>query len=191
MLTDFTLSYGDSPTQNIKVEGFWKNCEFLKVKSPKHTHVTKMQILAFMSNVKAIQRPWVCTTCCLMVIHRCAKFGMHMSKTKLIVQKQVHGVNETLILRPKVKVTNACDTLSYCDTLEFQMLFGYEEEHNRCGSHTKPCQKPYKFDFEVKGKRRIRNMNVLDTFSHRQTDRVISIYPPLPPLNFVLGGGGD
>ena len=41
------------------------------------------------------------------------------------------------------EVMNACDTLSNGDTLEFQMLFRYDEEQNSCGSHTKPCQKPY------------------------------------------------
>ena len=70
---------------------------------------------------------------------------------------------------------NACDTLSNGDTLEVQMLFGYDKEQISCGSHTKPCQKPYKFDFEVKGQRRIRNINVRHTLSHRQTDRVIPI----------------
>ena len=71
------------------------------------------------------------------------------------------------------------------------MLFGYEEEENSCGSHTKPCQKPYKFDFEVKGKRSIRNMNVLDTFSHRQTDRQShSHIPPTPTPELRSGGGG-
>ena len=72
---------------------------------------------------------------------------------------------------------NVCDTLSNGDTLEVQMLFGYDEEQISCDSHTKPCQNPYKFNFEVKGQRRIRNSTVRDTFSHRQSDSYIRPTP--------------
>ena len=48
------------------------------------------------------------------------------------------------------EVMNVCNTLSNGDILEFQMLFGYDEEQIRCGSHTKPCQKPYIFDLRLK-----------------------------------------
>ena len=42
------------------------------------------------------------TTCCLMVIHPCAKFGMPMSKSKdNLAKTQIHGENIILILRPE------------------------------------------------------------------------------------------
>ena len=45
------------------------------------------------------------TTCCLMVIHPCAKFGMSVSKSKDdLAHTKIHGENIILILRPKVKV---------------------------------------------------------------------------------------
>ena len=54
----------------------------------------------------------------------------------------------------------------------------------RTRSHAKIHINPYKFDFEVKGQRRIRNINVRDTFSHRQSDSYIRP-TPTPEL------GGD
>ena len=151
----------------------------------------KMEILAFMSNVKAIQRSWMCTTCCLMVIHRCAKFGKSMSKTKIIAQKQVHGENETLILRPKVKVTNACDTLSNCDTLEFQMLFGYEEEQNR-RARTQSHAKNH-MNLTLRSKVNVVSgtwMYSTRFLTDRQTESFL--YTPFShPWTSFWGGGGD
>ena len=37
------------------------------------------------------------------------------------------------------------------------------KDKRSCGPNTKPCHKPYKFDLEVKGQRRIGIMNVCDT----------------------------
>ena len=45
------------------------------------------------------------TSCCLMMIHQCAKFGMLMSKSKdNLAQTKIHGENMILILSQKVKV---------------------------------------------------------------------------------------
>ena len=68
------------------------------------------------------------TTCCLKVIHICAKFGMPMSKSKDdLAQTQIHGGNKILILRAKgqsnTEVMNLCDTLSYGDTLLCQIWY--------------------------------------------------------------------
>ena len=37
------------------------------------------------------------------------------------------------------------------------------------GLNTKPCHKPYKFDFEVKGEHRIRVIHVIDISCHGDT----------------------
>ena len=72
------------------------------------------------------------TTCCLMVLHPCAKFGMPMSKSKDDLA-QTHSQGHTEFM-------NVCDTLSH----GYALMAKY-------GPNTKPRENSYKFDLEVKG----------------------------------------
>ena len=42
----------------------------------------------------------------------------------------------------------------------------YVQGQQSCGPNTNPCQKPYKFDLDVKGQHSSGIMNVRDTASH-------------------------
>ena len=61
---------------------------------------------------------------------------------------------------------NVCDTLSHDDTLMRQIWYDYVKRQKRYGPNTRPCQKPYKFDLQVKGQRRIRIRNGRDISAH-------------------------
>lgn len=59
----------------------------------------------YKSKVKVKKRLWTYITCCLMVIHPYAKFGISLSKSKgHLAQITIHAEHITLILRPKIKV---------------------------------------------------------------------------------------
>ena len=60
-----------------------------------HTPKQGKRASTFRSKVKVTQRPRIYTTCCLMVIHPSAKFGMpHMSKSKDNVSRtQIQNIN--------------------------------------------------------------------------------------------------
>ena len=58
----------------------------------------------YRSEVNVIQRPWMYTACCLLVVHLYAKYGMPMSEQILSCPYTCHGENIILILRQKVKV---------------------------------------------------------------------------------------
>ena len=69
------------------------------------------------------------TTCCLMVIYPCAKFGILMTKIKYdLAQKQIHS--EKIILIEAIgqghtEVVNVFYTSSYGDTLVCQIWYYY------------------------------------------------------------------
>ena len=68
-----------------------------------------------------------------MVIHPCAKFGMSISKsTNDLAKTQIHGENIILILRPKVKVINVCDTSSHGDTQTWNDLLKVQKNVDSC-----------------------------------------------------------
>ena len=103
----------------------------------------------------------------LLSIHQCAKFGMPVSKSKEDLAKtQIHGENIILILtksQGQTQVMNVFDILSHGDTLMCQIWYDYVKGQKSCALNTKPCQKPYKLDPEVKGQFRIGIMNVRNT----------------------------
>ena len=63
---------------------------------------------------------------------------------------------------------NVHNMLSHGDTLTCQTKYNYVKGQKSWELNTKPCHKPYKFDFKVnvEGRKCIRIMNVLDTSSH-------------------------
>ena len=60
---------------------------------------------------------------------------------------------------------NVHDTSYHDHTFICQTKYDYVKWEKSWGLNVKPCQKPYKFDFEVKGQGCIRIMKVLDTSS--------------------------
>ena len=76
-------------------------------------------------------------------------------KTKTACQTQIHDENIILKMRSMVKVKQ-------CSWIQSMTM----SKTKSWGLNTKPCHKPYKFDFEVKGLHRIRIMNVLHTSFH-------------------------
>ena len=120
-----------------------------KIKTVSKTHPPQP---TYRSKIKVIHMSWMYIARCLMVIHPCVKFGMPMSKSKDdLTQTQIHGENIISILRPKV----------LC-----QIWYEFVKGQKSCGPNTKLCQKPYKFDLEVKGQHCIRIMNVCHTSFH-------------------------
>ena len=92
---------------------------------------------------------------------------MPVSKSKEDLAKtQIHGENIILILtksQGQTQVMNVFDILSHGDALMCQIWYDYVKGQKSCALNTKPCQKPYKFDPEVKGQFRIGIMNVRNT----------------------------
>ena len=57
----------------------------------------------YRSKIKVIIRSLIYITCCLMVIHTCAKFGMPMSKRKDdLGHTKIHGENIKFDIKVKV-----------------------------------------------------------------------------------------
>ena len=181
------------------------------------------------SKVKAIQRSWMYTTHCTMLIHSCAKHSITMSKDKKAVARTQSGMpmptqteetTKTYKVDLKVKgqcwigIMNVRNTSSHDDKRVCQ-IWEANVKSKMFLPATKICQKPCKFDLEVKGQRciGITNIHIVswyfyvpimvsqsqtkknygpDTNLHRQTDRQTDrqsdsyIYPP-PRTSFTGG----
>ena len=74
-----------------------------------------------------------------------------------------------------IQVINVRDTLYQNHTLTCQTERGYVKGQTICDPNSKLCHKPYKFDLEFKGQRRIRIMNVThhNNATHSYGDRPI------------------
>ena len=66
----------------------------------------------------------------------------------------------------RIGVTNVRNISSDGDRPLWQILYANVKANRSYGTDTKSCQKPYKFDLDVKRQCRIGIMNVRDTSSH-------------------------
>ena len=91
-----------------------------------------------------------------------------------LAQIQIHGDNMILMLRPKVKVMNVCDTSSHGETLMCQIRYDLVCQKTK---KLRPEHKATSQTFEVKGQSCIGIMNVRNTTSymdHECTRYIIS-----------------
>ena len=92
-----------------------------------------------------------------------SKSKYDLARLKFMVNIEVNGQGHTDVMNVRMY------TSYHGKTLTCQKQYDYVKEQKRCGLTPKPCHKPYKFDLEVKGQRRMRNMNLRDKPSHCDT----------------------